>query len=678
MPTIASILDDKFRQAIRAAYDLDTDPLVGPAQNEKFGDYQANAAMSLAKAVAEKTGQKTNPRQVAEQIKSKLDLGDMATEISIAGPGFINVKLNSQYVSSLLQQAGSSPTLGVDKAPTPQTVVVDYSGPNIAKQMHVGHLRSTIIGDGIARTLDFVGHNVIRQNHLGDWGTQFGRVVLAMWYEAAFGRTGNHAKLDDLIERQRAAARQFAEVSADEQDPAKLKGAKAGRDAAIAAVVRDIAPFHQRFIDDDPDGARYFLPYLREDQLELEELERAYVFVSAITDNPEAEQVAITHPSHGRQTLAALPRLTTTFIQNPDEPANEQERLAWEKARRITLDACNDLYRRLNVQLANARVQEEPLERGESFYNPLLPDVVKELLDKGIAKRSEGATVVTVPAFEAPLIIEKGSGGYLYGTTDLAAIRFRVTKLHANRIVYFVDARQGQHFAQVFWTAKAAGWTEGVTLEHAAFGTILGPDNKPLKTRAGDNPKLKDLIDEAEQRAAGIVAEKNPELPESRRGEISHAVGVGAVKYADLSKDRTSNYIFAWERMLSFDGNTAPYLQNAHVRVHGIFRRAKANGIDATINYANIRLESPYELALAKHMLRFGEVIEQVSRELKPHHLTNYLYELATKYHAFFENCPVLQSDDTTRASRLALCDLVAKFLAKGLDLLGIEHPEQM
>jgi arginyl-tRNA synthetase len=678
MPTIASILDDKFRQAIRAAYDMDVDPLVGPAQNDKFGDYQANAAMSLAKAVAEKTGQKTNPRQVAEQIKSKLDLGDLATEITIAGPGFINVRLNPTYLASLLQQAGSSPTLGVDKTPTPQTVVVDYSGPNIAKQMHVGHLRSTIIGDAIARTLDFVGHNVIRQNHLGDWGTQFGRVVLAMWYEATFGRTGNHARLDELVERQRAAARNLAETTVDEQDPAKLKAAKAQRDAAVAAIVRDIAPFHQRFIDEDPDGTRYFLPYLKEDQLALDELERAYVFVSAITDNAEAEQVAITHPTHGRQTLAALPRLTTTFIQNPDEPANEQERLAWEKARSITLDACTDLYRRLDVQLADPRIQEQPLERGESFYNPFLGDVVKELSDKGIAKRSEGATVVNVPSFEAPLIIEKGTGGFLYGTTDLAAIRFRVTRLHASRIVYFVDARQGQHFAQVFWTARAAGWAEGVTLEHAAFGTILGPDNKPLKTRAGDNPRLKDLIDEAEQRAAALVTEKNPELPDSKRHEIAHAVGVGAVKYADLSKDRTSNYIFAWERMLSFDGNTAPYLQNAHVRVHGIFRRAKANGIDTTINYANVRLDSPYELALAKHMLRFGEVIEQVSRELKPHHLTNYLYELATKYHAFFENCPVLQSDDATRASRLALCDLVAKFLAKGLDLLGIEHPEQM
>jgi len=678
MPTITAILDQKFRQAIRAAFDLDADPMVAPAQNEKFGDYQANAAMSLAKTVAERTGQKINPRQVAEQIKARLDLGDIATETSIAGPGFINVKLNPAWLADRLRDATAQAALGVERVGTPQTVVVDYSGPNIAKQMHVGHLRSTIIGDAIARTLDFLGHKVIRQNHLGDWGTQFGRVVLAMWYEAVFDRTGNHRLLDDLIDRQRGAALTQAEKIIDQEDDAKLKAAKAEFEATIASIVRDIAPLHQRFIEEDPDGTRYFQPYLNENKLDLDELERAYVFVSALTSNPEAEQTSITHPTHGRQTLAGLPRLTTTFIQNPSLPENEQERLAWEKARRITLDACNELYRRLSVQLAEPGVQEEPLERGESFYNPFLPDVVKDLLTAGIARESAGATVITVPGFEAPLIIEKGSGGYLYGTTDLAAIRFRVNTLHANRIVYFVDARQGQHFQQVFWTARQSGWAKDVALEHAAFGTILGPDNKPLKTRAGDNPKLKDLIDEAEVRAAAVVAEKSPDLPADKRGQISHAVGVGAVKYADLSKDRTSNYVFAWDRMLSFDGNTAPYLQNAHVRVHGIFRRAKANGIDVKIDYANIRLDSPFELALARHMLRLGEVVELVARELKPHHLCNYLYELATRYHAFFENCPVLQSDEPTRSSRLALCDLVARFLAKGLDLLGIEHPEQM
>lgn len=595
--------------------------------------------------------------------------------MTIAGPGFINVRLSPGWLGERLAEAAVSATLGAERAGAAETVVVDYSGPNIAKQMHVGHLRSTIIGDAIARTLAFLGHHVIRQNHLGDWGTQFGRVVLAMWYEAVFDSTGNHAALDAFIDRQRQAAAAMGEKIADEQDPAKIKEAKAERDAAIGTIVREIAKYHQRFIDEDPDGTKYFLPYLHENHLNLDELERAYVFVSALTDNPEAEQTPISHPTHGHQTLAGLPRLTTTFIQNPSEPENQQEKLAWEKARSITLDACNELYRRLGVQLADHGVQAEPLERGESFYNPFLPDVVKDLLGKGIAQRSEGATVVAVPGFEAPLIIEKGSGGYLYGTTDLAAIRFRVTTLGADRIVYFVDARQSQHFAQVFWTARHAGWGQNVSLEHAAFGTILGPDNKPLKTRAGDNPKLKDLIDEAEERAAAVVTEKTPDLAGEKRRAIAHAVGVGAVKYADLSKDRTSNYVFDWDRMLSFDGNTAPYLQYAYARIQSIFRKGATMG---ATEVGEIRLDAPQELALAKHVLRFGDVINLVARELKPHYLTTYLYELATKFSAFFENCPVLQSEPAVRASRLGLCRVVAQVLGKGLDLLGIEHPEQM
>jgi arginyl-tRNA synthetase len=666
MPTIAFELDRAFRTAIAGAFGFEADPLIAAAQNDKFGDYQSNAAMGLAKQLAERTGQKTNPRQVAEQIKAKLDLGEMATEISIAGPGFINVRLSPDWLARRLEAVASDTRLGVEKTATPQTVVVDYSGPNIAKQMHVGHIRSTIIGDAVARTLDFRGDHVIRQNHLGDWGTQFGRVVLAMWYEAVFERTGNHAKLDELIERQQAAAREFA---GDENKP-KLA-------AAIAPLVREIAPLHQRFVGEDPDGTRYFLPYLKENPLQLDELERAYVFVSALTDNAEAAKTVIIHPTHGPRALAELPRLTTTFIQNPDLPNNEQEKLTWEKARAVTLDACAEVYRSLGVQLADPSVQEQPLERGESFYNPFLPDVVRELKEKGIAVESAGATVVPVPGFEAPLIIEKGAGGYLYGTTDLAAIRFRTRDLGAKRVVYFVDARQSQHFQQVFWTAKKAGWAEGVALEHAAFGTMLGPDGKPFKTRAGDVVKLKDLIDEAEQRAAAVVLEKNPELPDAKRGEIAHAVGIGALKYSDLSKDRASDYLFVWERMLSFEGNTAPYLQNAYVRVHGIFRKAKATGIELRAG-TPIRLDTPHEKALARHILQLDDAIHLVARELKPHHLTNYLYELATKFHAFFEHCPVLQSEEPVRSSRLRLADLTARTLALGLDLLGIEHPDQM
>ena len=675
MPTVISQLDAAFRKAIRAAVDLDADPLLTVSQNDKFGDYQSNAAMGLAKQVAEKTGQKINPRQVAEQIKGKLDLGTMAQEVSIAGPGFINVRLSPQWLSQQTQSIATDPRLGIQAhagversgaerhpgssaARQPQRVVVDYSGPNIAKQMHVGHLRSTIIGDAIARTLDFLGDHVIRQNHLGDWGTQFGRVVLAMWYEAVFARTGRHAKLDELVERQQEAMR-------DKDKP------------AVAAIVYELGELHQDFVNQDPDGTRFFLPYLRDNALDLDELERAYVFVSAVTDAEEAKQVSIRHPLHDRRTLAELPRLVTTFIQNPNLPTNEQERLAWEKARDVTRQACAEIYRRLGVQLADPSIQSEPLERGESFYNPQLPAVVADLKKTALAKESKGAIVVAVPGSENPLIIQKADGGFLYGTTDLAAIRFRAGTLGARRIVYLVDARQSQHFQQVFWTAKQAGWAADVTLEHAAFGTMLGEDGKPFKSRSGEVVKLKDLIDEAEQRAAAVVVSKNPDLPESQRAEISHAVGVGAMKYADLSKDRVSDYLFSFDAMLSLEGNTAPYLQYAHARIKRIFRRAAERGITYNPN-APVNLESPYELALIKHVLRLGEVLEAVARELKPHHLTNYLYELATRISGFFENCPVIQSEDPVRASRLVLADVSARTLALGLELLGIEHPEQM
>jgi len=660
MPTVISQLETAFRQAIRSALDLDADPMLSVSQNDKFGDYQSNAAMGLAKQVAEKTGQKTNPRQVAEQIKTKLDLGEMAQEVSIAGPGFINVRLAPKWLSRQAEAIARDARLGIPLAPArpSQRVVVDYSGPNIAKQMHVGHLRSTIIGDAIARTLAFVGDDVVRQNHLGDWGTQFGRVVLAMWYEAVFARTGRHAKLDELIGRQQRAS--------------KDKDA-----AALVAVIDELGELHQDFVNQDQDGTRFFLPYLRDNALDLDELERAYVFVSAVTDAEEAKQVSIRHPAHDRRTLAELPRLVTTFIQNPNLPENQQEKLAWEKARDVTRQACAEIYRRLGVQLADPSIQSEPLERGESFYNPQLPAVVADLKKIGLAKESEGAVVVQVPGFENPLIIQKADGGFLYGTTDLAAIRFRAGTLGARRVVYLVDARQSQHFQQVFWTARQAGWAKDVSLEHAAFGTMLGEDGKPFRSRGGEVVKLKDLLDEAEQRAGAAVASKNPDMPESQRAAIAHAVGVGAMKYADLSKDRISDYLFSFDAMLSLEGNTAPYLQYAHARVKAIFRRAAERGITFDPS-ARVNLESPYELSLIKHVLRLGEVLDAVARELKPHHLTNYLYELSTRFSGFFENCPVIQSEEPVRSSRLVLVDVTARTLALGLDLLGIEHPEQM
>jgi len=604
--------------------------------------------MGLAKQLAESTGQKTNPRAVAEQIKARLELGAMAQEVGIAGPGFINVKLSPGWLSSQLQQIVGDPRLGLGATDHRRRVVVDYSGPNIAKQMHVGHLRSTIIGDAISRVLSFGGDDVVRQNHIGDWGTQFGRVVLAMWYAAMAEHFGDTDAL------RQAAARM--------RDPASREQA-----------VRQVADLHRKYIKEDPDGTKVFEPYLRTVKLDLSSLEELYTFISTLTDQPAAAEEWVPHTLHGNRKLADLPRLVTTFIQNPSDPRNKQEMMAWEAARRITLETCNEIYRRLDVQLADPSIQSEPMVRGESFYNDRLQAVVDELLQKGIATRSEGAIVVNVPGFEAPLLIQKSDGSYLYGTTDLAAIEFRVAELHAGRVIYTHDSRQFQHFSQVFWTARTAGWADHAELEYAPFGTMLGEDGKPFKTRSGDTVKLKDLLDEAEERAFVAVTSKNPALPEGQRKQIAHAVGVGAVKYADLSKDRVSDYEFSWDRMLSLEGNTAPYLQYAHARIMSIFRKAGANSLSG-----ELRLESSHEQALAKHILRLGEVLRLVARELKPHHVCAYLHELATRFSGFYENCPVIQSPEPLRSSRLLLCDLTARALERGLDLLGIEHPDEM
>jgi arginyl-tRNA synthetase len=581
MQTIAAQLEQAFRTAIREAFGLDADPLVGVAQNDKFGDYQSNAAMGLAKQVAESTGAKTNPRAVAEQVKSKVTplLAEVASEISIAGPGFINVRLKPEWLSAQLKLVGADARLGSPVAASRQRVVVDYSGPNVAKQMHVGHLRSSIIGDAISRVVEFQGHEVIRQNHIGDWGTQFGMLIAHL-------------------------------------------NSGAGQDAD--QHIGDLEGFYRdakkRFDDD------------------------------------------ATFADEARRTVVRL------------QAGEASEKSSWQQIVEETRRHYVPIYERLGVKL---RVENE---RGESFYNSTLPDVVRELKAKALAVESQGATAVFIDGAEKPpVIVEKTGGGFLYATTDLAALWFRVRELHANRIIYTHDSRQAQHFDQVFRIAREVGFVPpDVQLEYAPFGTMLGEDGKPFKTRSGDTVKLKDLLDEAEERALKLVTEKNPELPEEQRKNVARAVGIGAVKYSDLAKDRTSDYVFAWDRALAMDGNTAPYLQNAYVRVHGIFRKAKASGLDVQLNPSTIRIESPHELALAKHVLRLSEVIDLVGRELKPHHLCAYLFELATKYHAFFENCPVLQSDEPTRASRLALCDVVARTLAAGLDLLGIEHPEQM
>lgn len=577
---IRDLLNHKVQQAMLSAHiPFQHPPMVAPSKKPGFGDYQANGAMGAAKAM------KTNPRELAGEIMRHLELDGIAEKVEIAGPGFINIHLAPEWLSQQLGKAADDRRLGIAPVAEPQTAVVDYSSPNLAKEMHVGHLRSTIIGDALARLLSFQGHKVIRQNHVGDWGTQFGMLI---------------AELEE----------QLAE----------------NREATMA--LSDLEVFYQqakRHFDEDPafaDKARDYVVKLQ---------------------SGDSEVLAL-----------------------------------WEQFRSVSLDHSQEIYEKLNVTLRPEDV------RGESFYNDDLAPLVAELEEKGLAVEDQGAKVVFLEELAdkegnpSPVIIQKQGGGYLYATTDLAALRFRVGKLGANRLMYFIDARQSLHMQQVFTVARKAGFVnENVSLEHHAFGTMMGSDGKPFKTRSGGTVKLAELLDEAAERAAALVREKNSELSPEAMAEIGRKVGIGAVKYADLSKTRTNDYVFNWDAMLSFDGNTAPYLQYAYTRVRSIFRRA---GVEPGSLSDTIQLAQAEERALAIKLLQFSEALDQVARDAMPHLLCTYLYDLASLYMRFYEACPV-QKDGVPaelRASRLRLCDLVSRTLAQGLELLGIEVMEQM
>ena len=588
--TISQDLEARVAEAVRAATGVSADPLLTPAANPQFGDYQSNVAMSLAGRLSKERGVgggKVNPRQLAADIVSKLDPGDvLAGPPTVAGPGFINLTLAPAYLARRATAALADDRLGVPAASDPQTVVVEYSSPNIAKQMHVGHLRTTILGDAAARVLDFLGHKVIRQNHVGDWGTQFGM----------------------LIER------------LDELDNHNGEPAEAGSPGT-------------------------------EDATQLHDLEAFYREAKKRFDEDEDFRDAA--------------RRRVVELQSGDPAALA----AWQKLVEATREHYEAVYRTLGVLLTRDD------ERGESSYNARLPSLAQDLLAAGVAEESQGAIVSFSAGYKAPLMIRKSDGGFGYGTTDLAAVEYRAKDLHADRVVYFVDARQSEHFHQVFATASAAGVSAGWPspfLEHASFGSVLGDNGKPLATRSGDNVKLAQLLDEAVERALPVVEAHSADLPEDEKKEIARQVGIGAVKYADLSKDRQSDYVFSFDAMLAFTGNTAVYLMYAHARTRSILAKAEEPATTVSV------LDQPHELALAKHLLAFPDAVLAVGRELRPHLLCTYLYELAGRFSGFYENCPVLKSEGDVRSSRLALTKLTAETLAKGLDLLGIGHPDRM
>lgn len=573
---IQQILSDKIKQAmIAAGAESNVEPLVRQSGKPEFGDYQANGAMGAAKKLG------MNPREFAQKILDNADLNDIADKLEIAGPGFINIFLNQNWLANQASEALQAVNLGI-KTANPQTIVIDYSSPNVAKEMHVGHLRSTIIGDAVVRTLEFLGNKVIRANHVGDWGTQFGMLIAYL----------------EKMENEHAS------------------------------------------------------------QMELSDLE---AFYRAAKEHYDSDEV-----------FAEKARNYVVKLQSGDEYC----RTMWKKLVDITMHHNQENYDRLNVTLSEKDVM------GESLYNPMLPEIVADLKAKGLAVEDDGALVVFLEEFKNKdgdpmgVIVQKKDGGFLYTTTDIAAAKYRYETLNADRVLVFSDSRQAQHMQQAWLITRKAGYVpESFSLEHPFFGMMLGKDGKPFKTRSGGTVKLKDLLDEAVERADKLISERSTDLTAEEKAAVVEAVAIGSVKYSDLSKNRTTDYVFDWDNMLTFEGNTAPYMQYAYTRIRSIFNRA---GIDVNGLNGEINLTEDKERALAVKLLQFEEALNGVAKDGMPHILCQYLYELAGTFSSFYEACPMLNAEENVKNSRLNLAGLTAKTLKQGLDLLGIKTIEKM
>lgn len=573
---IQTILSHNITQALDSVGAHGCDALVRQSAKPQFGDYQANGVMAAAKKLG------MPPRELAQRVVDALDGGEMIEKLEIAGPGFINITLNRTWLAAQGHALLSQKKLVSPVAPA-QTIVADYSAPNVAKQMHVGHLRSTIIGDAVVRVLEFLGHNVIRANHVGDWGTQFGMLI-------AYLEKMQNENADDLA---------------------------------------------------------------------LSDLEAFYRAAKAHYDSDEA--------------FAEKARQYVVKLQGGDSYCLAM----WRKLVDITMEQNQRTYDRLNVTLSNDNIM------GESLYNPMLPGIVADLKAKGIAVEDQGAVVVFLNEFKNKdgeamgVIIQKRDGGFLYTTTDIAAAKYRWETLHANRALYFTDTRQSQHLQQAWTIVRRAGYVpDEMQLEHINFGMMLGKDNKPFKTRSGETVKLNDLLDEAVERAGKLIREKSTALSAAELDDVINAVAIGAVKYADLSKNRTTDYVFDWDNMLSFEGNTAPYMQYAYTRIHSIFAKS---GINPEQVQGEIHINEDKERALLLKLLQFEEAVAVVARDGTPHVLCGYLYELAGIFSQFYEQCPILSSEDeAVKASRLQLAALAQRTLKQGLELLGIEVVNKM
>jgi len=622
--------------------------MIRPAQNAQHGDYQANFAMPL------KNKLEKPPREIAADIVSQVDLSDCCDPPEVAGPGFINLRLKNDWLAEQIQAAATDERLNIALTDSPKTVVIDYSSPNVAKPMHVGHIRSTVIGDAIARTLRFMGHKVITDNHLGDWGTQFGMIIygykhfrddgaferapvaeLARLYKLVNSIITYHASKTELPKLENALAAKTEEIGSKKAEP--LPGDKKG-DAKHAKAVKNL----ERQGND-----------LRQ---KIGDVSNRIAHVEA---SAETHQEALAHEGIGKAVLNETAKL------HEGDPENVA---LWESFLPHCRDVIQTVYSRLNVSFDH--------ELGESFYHDQLQGVVDKLEQAGLSKKSEGAVCVFLDQFDTPMIVQKQDGAFLYATTDLATIDYRIHEWSPDAILYVVDHRQSEHFDKLFEVAKRLGHSE-VDLRHISFGTVMDEQGKPFKTKEGVAAGLEGLLNQAVAKALAIVVEASHGVENVE--EIADAVGHGAIKYADLAHNRTSDYIFCYEKMLALRGNTGAYLQYAHARVFGILRKAEAD-IDALRSAPpNVVFDHPAERSLALSILRFGDAIDDMLVDYRPNILTNYLYDLAGAFATFFENCPVLKADtEELKNSRMLLCDLAGRTMKQGLCLLGIEAPERM
>lgn len=648
-------LRERFRQALAGLAD-DTDELldlVRRSQDPKFGDYQANFAMPLGKRLGRP------PRDVAAEVVARLRVEDFCHPAEIAGPGFINLRLKDPWLVEKLTAAVGDPRIGISPVAAPRTYVIDYSAPNVAKPMHVGHIRSTVIGDALCRTLRFLGHRVISDNHIGDWGTQFGMILYGYkhFHDDAAYRQSPVAELARLYR----LVRQLMDYFEARESLPKLEERLAERLAAIKQERQQVGP--------KPDKKRAAALRRLEGNVQEagEEILSQRAKIAALDADPALAALAAAHADIGECVLKETARL------HAGDPEN---RRLWQEFMPHCLQEIERMYGRLDVQFDHSL--------GESFYEDRLAPIVEELSARGIARPSDGAVVVFLEGFDVPMVVRKQDGAFLYATTDLATIRYRMENWRPDAILYVVDHRQGLHFQLLFATARKMGY-DGVELQHISFGTVLGDDGRPFRTRAGDTVGLEGLLDEAVRRAAAIVAASDdakpdgPELSPQQRARIAETVGIAALKYADLSQNRTSDYVFSYDKMLAMTGNTATYMQYAYARVRSIFAKGGVEAEALRRSGAEIVLATPAERALGLELLRFSEALDLAMDDYRPNLLTAYLFDLANRYSTFFEQCPVLKADTPAlRQSRLLLCDLTARTIQKGLELLGIHVVEKM